>query len=164
VNHRLLERLRASHESERGAALLLAIGFMLMVGAISAGLLAFITTSVGHRPQLDAIRDRQYAADGAVEYAIAEVRQLAEPGLDACPTTSQTINDVTIQVDCRNALTTVRLLEQRNVVFSACVEPSVPGPCAEDDVIVRAQVNFEKKTGAANPVTATYIQSWSVNE
>jgi hypothetical protein len=172
VTHRLLGRLRAAHESEQGAALLLAIGFVIMVGAISAGLLAFITTSLGHRPQLDTLRDRQYAADGAVELSIAEVRQLAEPGpaLAACAPGAGfydwTVNDVHIRVDCSNAFnTTVNeglILEQRNVIFTAC-EYSAGTACsdANGNVIVRAQINFERTS--AGVVTATYVQSWSVN-
>ena len=49
-----------SMHDERGAALILVIGFMLMVGAISAGLLGFINTSVSARPRLDTVRNRQY--------------------------------------------------------------------------------------------------------
>jgi hypothetical protein len=172
VTSRILGRLHAARESEQGAALLLALSFVIMVGAISAGLLTFVTTSVGHRPQLDTVRDRQYAADGAVELSIAEVRKLAEPGpaLADCTPTGDfydwTVGGVRIRVDCTNAFnTTVNeglILEQRNVIFTAC-EFSASTACsdANGNVIVRAQVNYERTS--AGVVTTTYVQSWSVN-
>jgi type II secretory pathway component PulK len=67
----------ADHD-ERGAALILAVGVMLLVGLISGSLLAYITTSVQGRSDLDTIRNRQYAADAAIEYAIDQVRALGD--------------------------------------------------------------------------------------
>jgi type II secretory pathway component PulK len=160
------QRLRAARREEQGAALLLAIGFVLMIGAIGAGLLAFITTSVGHRAPLDSIRNRQYAADGAVEQAVASLRTSLPAIGSVCPTyiTSTAINGNTIRVDCQDARVLVAsqgvILEQRNFVFTACVSTGVA--CTDSTSIVRAQVNFEKSgTGA---VTTTYVQSWSVNQ
>jgi hypothetical protein len=159
------QRLRAAHASEQGAALILAIGFVLMIGAISAGLLAFITTSVGHRAPLDSVRNRQYAADAAVEQAIASVRSSVPTVGTSCPTlTPAAVNGVSIRVECQDARVLVAnqgyILEQRNFIFNACLAAN--SSCNDTNSIVRAQVNFEKSgTGA---VTATYIQSWSVNQ
>ena len=54
---------------DRGAALIIAIGFVVMIGAIAAGLTSMVTSGVGNRIALEDLRDRQYAADGAIEDA-----------------------------------------------------------------------------------------------
>ena len=159
---------RIDPREDRGAALALALGVMLMVGAISAGLLAFITTSVSARPQLDLVRDREYAADGAVEIAIARVRNIGGEG----PTKVLcggpdyvTLNDVDIRVDCKDVpkLTFLGYL-QRNVIFAACIDSGLP--CTDPSItpIIRAQINYEATSTSPVVVTRTYVQSWSVNQ
>jgi hypothetical protein len=161
----VIQRIRAARGSEQGAALLLAVGFVLMIGAISAGLLAFITTSVGHRTPLDSIRNRQYAADAAVEEAIGSLRT-SLPAIGApCPTyDAPTRNRADVKVECQDVRVLVAnqglILEQRNFIFTACLASN--SQCSDANAIVRAQVNFEKSGSGA--VTATYIQSWSVNQ
>lgn len=168
----MIRRLREAHGSEDGAALIFAIAFMILVGAISAGLMTFLMTSVGHRAPLDRVRDRQYAADGAIEVAVAAVRVLPAPGpaqatcAPAAGYYESTLNGVHVRVDCQNAFSFIfngGLLEQRNVVFTAC--EFVAGQSCSDanvNVIARAQVNYQR-TGDGT-VTATYVQSWSVNQ
>ena len=51
---------------------------MVIIGAIAGVTLAGITTGLKNRNNLDNGRDRDYAADAAIEYAIAAVR--IEPG------------------------------------------------------------------------------------
>jgi Tfp pilus assembly protein PilX len=165
---------RAGHDPERGAALILAIAVMLFVGLVSAGLMSYVITSVSARVSLDQTRNRQYAADAAVEYAVASVRGLASPGPGqaACggPYTPPALaNSPAMRVDCANNstlafnATTATFYLQRNVVFTAC-EASVPTvPCPEGDVIVRAQVNYEVPPGASAIPIRTYVQAWSVN-
>ena len=70
------------HE-DRGAALILAVAFVVMFGSIGAGLAALVTSSVNNRGSLESVRDRQYAADGAIEDAIVQVRLAATSGSDA---------------------------------------------------------------------------------
>lgn len=156
------ERYTPAQHEDVGAALLLAIGFVLMISAIGAGLASLATTSVNNRNSLELVRNRQYAADGAIEQAIAQVRELT------CSSPNDSLNDslngVAIRVDWANACVNVHtsndkapLVEQRNVIFSAfCQNPSDES-CKFSDVIIRAQVNFQ-----VSPVK-TYIQSWSVN-
>ncbi|MDP9222735.1 MAG: hypothetical protein M3P18_02570 [Actinomycetota bacterium] len=163
-------------DGERGAALLLALGFVLFVSAVSAGLLSLISTGVGDRTQLDTIRNREYAADSAIETAIALVRTTtgAGPGLaPPCNGTGstghwlsppQSLNGFTIWVDCvNNPTTTGSLYLQRDVGFRACLytgQTGYPG-CSQSTTIISAQVNYEQPPGS--PVTRTYIQSWNVN-
>jgi hypothetical protein len=156
---------------DSGAALLLAIGFVILVGTICGGLVGLATSSLKNRSSLELLRDREYAADAAIEQAILQATGFTCSTDPADPTKAiplQTLNGVTIRVSWRNACGTIPAsdaavgglpLVQRNVVFSACL--STVNPCANDtDVIIRAQVNFQPDSGT---VTKTYIQSWSVN-
>ena len=156
------------HE-DRGAALILAIGFVVMIGAISAGLMGLVTSSVNNRGSLEAIRDRQYAADGAIEEAVTQVRQVKASALGACAldtgTATSTLDTYAIRVDWQNACGVVRTFDglvvaQRNVIFAACLDTGTA--CTDSSTIIRASVNFEQ--GAAGAVTKTYVQSWSVNQ
>ena len=161
---------RASERRTRdaGAALILAIGFVVMIGAISAGLAGLVTSSLNNRGSLELVRDRQYAADGATEEAISQVRYAVGSPVVACglPGGSivDTLNGVTIRVDWHNACEVVAVADgtvvaQRDVVFAACVDTGAA--CANVDVIVRAQVNFAQ--ASSGPATRTNVQSWSVN-
>jgi len=157
VNHRSIRR------NDSGAALLLAIGFVLLVSAISAALAALIMTNSRTGIVLDSVRNRQYAADAAVQDAIVRVRLLDRALPPTCGFES-TFNDVDIRVDCGNAISVVgtgdnEVLSQRNVIFIACEDTNAP--CDDSDVIIRAQVNFEQRY--TDNVTKTFIQSWSVN-
>lgn len=154
-------------DRDRGATLIMAIGFMVLIGAIAAGLSSLVTSSNYHRLTLDVVRDRQYAADGAIEEAITSVRFLDRSSDGSCEATAgnsvTAINDLKIRVDWENVCGVVRtvsgeLVAQRNVVFSACVDTGVA--CPERSVIVRAQVNFEQAD--SGEVTRTWVQSWSV--
>lgn len=154
-------------ERDRGASLIMAIGFVVLIGAIAAGLSAMVTSSNFNRISLAGVRDRQYAADGAVEEAITSVRFLDRTGDGSCEASAgastSELNQLRIRVDWENVCGVVRtetgeLVAQRNVVFSACFD--LGAPCTEDEVIVRAQVNFEQAT--TGDVTRTYVQSWSV--
>jgi hypothetical protein len=155
------DRPRWIQHEDVGAALLLAIGFVLMVSAIGAGLASLATSSVNNRNTLELVRNRQYAADGVIEEAIAQVRDSTCESLGS--SVEDTLNGVAIRVDwvnaCQDVLTSdhVTSIQQRNVIFSAfCKSPSDTN-CNFAGVVIRAQVNFEE-----NPPT-TYIQSWSVN-
>ena len=61
-----MTRRRQPHE-DRGAALLIAIGFVMMVSTIAGGLAAMITSGVGNRVSLEQIgrascRERVYSS------------------------------------------------------------------------------------------------------
>lgn len=150
-----------------GATLLLVMGVMIMVGAIMGALIPFITTSFKARTQLDALRQRQYAADLAIEESIAKVRALADPAFQSCgPFNRANVNGLSIHVDCLNSpdvvLAGTTLVDQRNVVFTACVGNSNTNSfCTSSTTLIRAQVNFESPTGSN--VTRTFVQAWSVN-
>jgi type II secretory pathway pseudopilin PulG len=149
---------------EEGVALILALSFMVLIGLVTTALLSSIMGAVGSRSELDDVRNRQYAAEAAVEQAIASVRALPSPGTGAtCDPSSRTLNGVAIHVDCKNIPIPTRTgFTQRNVVFTSCPGTAAsPAMCATADTIVRAQVNYESADGTAP--TKTYIQSWTVN-
>lgn len=165
----LADRRRRERDDARddGASLIMAIGFMVLIGAIAAGLSTLVMSSNFNRVTLDIVRDRQYAADGAIEEAITAVRMLDRSGKGSCEvaagSSTSELNELRIRVDWENVCGVVRtaagdLVAQRNVVFSACQDTG--DVCQDDEVIVRAQVNFEQaETGE---VTRTWVQSWSV--
>lgn len=154
---------------DRGAALIIAIAFVVMIGTIGAGLAGLITSSSNNRVTLQLLRNREYSADGAVEEAIATVRGLNRDDTGAsCSTTDGTsvsnVNDMAMRVDWQAACTVVRNTDgivrtQRNVIFAACQDTG--SACTDAAVIVRTQVNFVDDV--SGDVTGAYVQSWSVN-
>jgi hypothetical protein len=163
-------RQRAQH-SDSGAALILVIGFILMVGLIGAGLIGLTTSGLNNRTTLQVVRDRQYAADAAINQAIADAR--GRPPVTPCTaatgsTTYPKLNltGVSIRVDWDNScVNTVpssngTLYPQRNIIFSAFCGAPTTADCNFSDVIIRAQVNFEPASG---PTSKTSVQSWSVS-
>jgi Tfp pilus assembly protein PilX len=162
----LTARVRAD---ERGASLVLAIAFLVVIGAIAMATLSLITSGLNNRRTLDDIRDREYGADAAIEYAIAHLRTKTSPtggpGIEDCEAglpASYSIDGASYHVDCQNALaSTLDGFMQRNVIFFACEGTS---DCTAENEIIRAQVNFQAIGGGAAPVvvTRTWVQSWSV--
>ena len=87
---------------DRGAALIIAIGFVVMIGAIAAGLTSMVTSGIGNRIALERLRDRQYAADGAIEVAVATMRISLDAGTATCGDAwaeSANLNGVDIRVE-----------------------------------------------------------------
>ena len=157
---------------ESGATLILAIAFLLVIGAIGSAVMTSVASGVSNRRTLDQVRNRQYAADGGVEYAIAQVRAVplpGGPGLAPCRTGgitdhyNTTLNLINIRIDCANQSTiTPSGFLQRNVVFAACVDTGAK--CTNANIVVRAQVNYEAiSAGSTLNITRTWVQSWSVN-
>jgi|tagenome__1003787_1003787.scaffolds.fasta_scaffold20432521_2 hypothetical protein len=171
-------RLRIQRD-ERGASLALAIVFMVVVGAVGGGVVASIGSGVGNGVHLAQARNRQYAADAAIENSIARVRRLNAGGVPvtgfpSCgsdPTyTFETDPSVNIHVDCTNVPTPAgtgagAVALQNDVVFKSCLNADVAaGKCPDDKSIVNAQVNFQTNGPLGGPFTVTtYVLSWSVN-
>lgn len=157
----------AIRHDDEGAALILILGLVVVVSMIMAGLLGFITTTVRGRVPLDAARNREYAADAAVEYGIFRVRSSIDAGGAVCAAASylHTVNAVAMRVDCTDASGFASaggfVVSQINANFAAC--PDISAPCTDSTVVVRAQVNFQKPQGSAT-VIRTFVQSWSVNQ
>jgi hypothetical protein len=160
----------------------MALGFVLAIGIIGGGLASVAASGLSNRATLVTLRNRQYAADGAIDQAISAARAptrtcaLLEAASGADGPTLSTMNGVAIRVDWVNACGILQsgdrsanataassagtVVTQRNVLFSACVDTGTA--CAPANVIIRAQVNFEQV--GSGTVTNTYVQSWSVNQ
>jgi hypothetical protein len=155
---------------ERGASLVLAIVFMVVAGAIGAFLTSTVTSGINDSSVLATARNREYAADGAIEEAIT----LTRTNGGVCPATIPpwTLDGFTIRVDCNNSpavavatdpLGNVSVVAQHDVVFSACDNAS--GEVCSDanqNVVIRARINYSF-TGIPPKLTTTYVQAWSVN-
>jgi hypothetical protein len=153
---------------ERGASLVLAICFMVIIGAIAGATLSMVTSGLNNRRSLDSVRNREYAADAATEYAIAQVRAGAAPGpvLPGCAANihyNYSLNGSNIRINCLNTSTfTLSQYYQLNAVFTAC--PETGADCSDATAIVRAQVNYQATIRPTIvTVTRTWVQSWSVN-
>jgi hypothetical protein len=171
MSDRADQRRRGDRVGDRdhGAALVMAISFVVAIGALSGGLASLVTSSVSRRAPIEANRNQQYAADGAIEDAIGRVRRLADPAVEPCVSAaanhySSKLNGVAIRVDCTNALGVTSgaagaVVEQRNVVFEACRDTGARCGSATAPIVMRAQVNFELLRGGG--VARTHIQAWS---
>jgi hypothetical protein len=165
--------MRRRPRDESGTALILAIVFTVVIGLITSATLSTVASGLNDRVTLDAVRNREYSADGGIEYAIAQIRGITPstgyqgPALSPCGPYYNTLNGVTVRVDCAGAPTfTLSQIEQQNVVFTACVKKNPDVVCggSTTPVIIRAQVNFEATGSGTNfNITRTWIQSWSVN-
>ena len=152
--------------NESGVALVLALSFMVLVGVVTSALLSSLISSVQQRSVLDGVRNRQYAADAAVEKDIARVRALGGAGAGSQPCAPATriaysLNGHTIHVTCTNVPTkTITGFDQRNVVFASCIDTG-SGECTTTNTIVSAQVNYEGEGLPTPIISKTYIQSWT---
>jgi hypothetical protein len=147
----------------------MAIAFVVAIGALSGGLAGLVSSTASRRVPIEANRNRQYAADGAIEDAIGRVRLVADPAVSPCVAAnpgfySSTFNKVSIRVDCTNVFGVTSgasgsVVEQRNVVFEACRNIGVRCGTGAATVLTRAQVNYEMApTGG---VASTHVQTWS---
>ena len=149
---------------------------MLAMSGVIGGLVTFVTSSTLSSVSLQRTRDRQYAADAAVEQAIRFVHTdtttnafvgsycSTQSGRQFLTPTPATINNVRIRVDCIGAPVPVlddlnRVVIQRNVIFLACVVNGTTA-CTDATAILTAKVNFP--TNAAGAVVGSFVQSWSV--
>ena len=109
----------------------------------------------------------QYAADAAIEGAIARVRLLGAASTSCGGPDTRTTNGVAIQVDCTSVPTAAGLPSgslalQNDVQFNACLTSAVvAGKCLAANWIITAEVNFQ--AAASGPGVTTYVLSWSVN-
>jgi hypothetical protein len=167
---------RSVSRNDEGASLILILGLVVVVSMIMAGLFGFMTTTVRGRVPLDTARNREYAADAAVEYGIARVRSAIDGNGAVCALAPYQHNvtnsagvtldpSLAMHVDCTDASGFASAggfnVLQKNATFAAC--PDTGAVCNDATVIVRAQVNFQKPLGSPI-VVRTFVQSWSVNQ
>lgn len=155
---------------DRGAALLSSIGFVLMVSALGAGLLGLADSSINNRMTLSMLRNREYAADAAIELTIADARNhFATYELKGNGSVARTVFDFEIRVDW-TAVPAEPIasdvngppVDQENFVFSAftCVAAQPAAESCADVLLTRAQVNFA--LDERHEVIKTFVQTWVV--
>jgi hypothetical protein len=160
----------APRRDETGASLLFVIGFLVMVSMVTVGLVPALSSSWTRKVAYDNGRNREYAADGAIETAIATVRVRMRNGQAPCPSSplTQTLNGVSVQVDCSYSQSPSLLgFIQRNATFTACPTLSGGAACSTQPtkLILQAQVNFASTDAFSDTtidVDKTYVQFWSV--
>jgi hypothetical protein len=154
-------------QGERGASLVLAIAFMVVVGVITAAVIATTSSGIQDRVALDQARNREYAADAAIETNIATARNLSSPSCPPPASAPFALNNINIHVDCSTALVVGpggNLLFLGDLTFVACVAQGSGGGTActsstgADPPIITARVNFQGST----PMS-TFVEAWSVN-
>jgi type II secretory pathway pseudopilin PulG len=159
------DNVRRMH-GERGASLILAIAFMVVIGAISAAVISTTASGIQDRVVLDQARNREYAADGAIESMIAAAR--GSGGTCPAPTNFPSMNGVSIHAECTSTPAVVVgpggvLLTQDDLTFVACESSAtctstIPPPNPNTNPIITSLVNFQ---GAAP--SKSFVLSWSVN-
>ena len=155
---------------EEGATLLMVIGFMLMVGLISAGLTNQLASSSKTRVALDQARNREYSADSGIVSSMAAVRSrmTTTNALAPCPASTTQYPAFNVQVDCSFTLLSFSGDVLRNATFTACAPQSGGASCPAQAVIIKAQVHYSTPDPqpALNATTVTvdqtYVATWSV--
>lgn len=146
---RVTARLR---RDERGAAMLMCLGFIAFVGAITPALLDYTSTNLRATVKLRELRAGNYAADAFAELAIAKFRQ--DRNLAACSPSvalgdATTINTQRMRVQCTGT----------SLDLTVTVCPATAA-CTASDARLVATVRF----GDATPTSSTKITSWSVRK
>jgi hypothetical protein len=158
---RLVERTR----NESGAALLLALVFVVVIAVIVGALVTLGETNLQDTSHLQNERATEYSADAAVEGAIQSIRHQSPPA--TCPTFNRsgafTTNGSPFLVECQYAGTPAI------VQFVAC--PWLPGYSSSDPGFVACQnsatLRAEVLYGEAGSSSSSYgsnvrVTSWVV--
>jgi hypothetical protein len=150
---------RTDRRDEAGAALELALIFLMSTAVIVGTLLTFASTSSQATVVTRTSRGADYDADAAMEAAIATIRVSTTQGfVGSCAsfTPAFTLNNPTrpVRVDCFPFSTSA---SQRHVVLSVC-PTSVAAPCPDNQALLRADVIFYDDQSFGRAVS---IQSWS---
>lgn len=154
MNSAVRRARRAHPHGEEGAALELALLFMIATALIVTVLLGFTSTSSRATVVTRTTRGTDYDADAAMQAAIATVRV----GSCASFTPTFTLNNPTaLRVDCSTTGAVVG--SQRHVVLSVCPTTVATVPCPDANSLLRAEVVFFDDGGIVG--RAVSVLSWS---
>ena len=146
---------------ERGASLVLAIVFMVVVGAIGGGVLASLTSGQNNGTHLVSrsqprVRGRRRGRVVHCANARGAFSATRRSVCNRLPVHRSRIPVVTIHVDCFNSPVLIAgpggtILAQNNVTFNACLFTGSGNgdACTASSTIISASVNFQK-IGAAS--------------
>ena len=149
----------ARGRDEAGAALELALIFLLSTAVIVGTLLTFASSSSQATVVTRTTRGSDYDADAALQAAIATIRVSTTQGyVGSCVsfTPAFTLNTPSrpLRVDCFPFSASAA---QRHIVLSVCPS-SVGAPCPDNLALVRADVTFYDDQSFGRALS---IQSWS---
>jgi hypothetical protein len=169
----LATTMKPGGRDESGAVLILALVFLVIVGALVGSLTTWASNDLNNTAKFTSSRTLQYAASSAMETAIGNMRysplfasQL--PSVLTPPTTTSTspsfcwgtsasapsallIDNVNIGVWCSTAYTPTSAAT-RVVTFSACpVTPTVTGTSCAANPTLQAVVTFDDYPAGSNP-------------
>lgn len=162
-------RFLGRRRGERGASLVLAVGFVALFGVISASLLSAEWTSSSASVAYLSAGSRRAAADGAVQTAIDWVKNQPTLGLNPASTNVCVLNVVTgvgtITTTCAGDTGSGQAphpwvpINPRVVTFKACLRANtaLTGDCGTvsgDTVLLQARVRFDVSTDASGNAAA----------
>lgn len=139
------ERPDLSREGESGAALLLAIVLVFVLGVVFVALGSATSNDLLNSNNLTTVRSTEYAADGAMTIAIHSVRYGSNAYAKTMATNClpslnpETINGVTMYVYCTR-ISYQPFSPTRNILFEACMSSS---PCTSSNTVIQAEVDFD---------------------
>ncbi|MGD0255653.1 MAG: hypothetical protein ABSB99_08910 [Acidimicrobiales bacterium] len=161
---------------EDGASLILALVFMVVMSLLLLGLLELTGTALVNTYNLKSQRSLEYAADGAADIAVQNVRYSDNPysasSTNCLPgsVSSITLNGVSMSVDCTQQAYDPLSGLTREVNFYACTSAL----CTSSNAVLQAEVTFEDyssdnttyhcspTTGLSTCGTGMLIDSWVV--
>lgn len=136
-----------SNRSDVGAALVLAMVFILGVGAVLVPLVSLAGSNMISTSNLQSERSLEFAADAVMEGAIDTIRHDAPT--TSCPTfpagssTGLTVDGTAMEVQCSEAPTSYLDPNGRYVEFDACVARlAETWSTCQSTAVIRAQVSF----------------------
>lgn len=134
--------------SDSGAALILALAFLLGIGAVLVPLVSLAGSNMINTSNLQTQRGIEFSADAIMDGAIQTVRH--EPPTTSCPTfpggstPSLTVDGTSMEVQCSEAPVSDLDPFGRNVEFDACVaQPAEIWATCQANAVIRAQVSFD---------------------
>jgi hypothetical protein len=151
---RIRQRAQAAAREEQGAALVLALVFMVAAGGIIIALLGWGSNNLENVAHFQQGRTLENAADSAMAVAIQQVRYT--PSTSVCPTSgylsipgsdpASTPNPasspkVTIDIWC-STQTSPTSANTRVVTLEACSDSAVPGTCSQASPYLTVVVTF----------------------
>lgn len=143
---------------EQGQILLLALGFITVLGLATVVLLSYTTTNLRATAKLRPVRSVQFAADGAIEGAINKMRLDTNAPCGAnFFTAAESLNGQPIVVTCVHVSGTPATPTVTKT-FTATCPPSGTSDCPDNELQLTATVLFDKSQAPAK----TTVQKWSV--
>ena len=162
-------RPMTSRQSEVGAALVLALVFLVAIGLVLAALVSVAGTNLVNTSNLQGVRNVEYASDAAVEGAIQTARHTcptvappapcvppspSAPVTIACPALqpAQPINGQMVAVQCTWTVPPGSF--GRIAEFDAC-QTGVPFATCQADAVVKADVTYDDLPAGCTTMSAS---------